>query len=57
MRVLDGGAEQQEERRVIRVPPRLVVRGSTAPPSEVPLAGPAPRAEGRKRTKKGAVAA
>jgi LacI family transcriptional regulator len=58
MRVLDGDAEQQqEERRVIRVPPRLVVRGSTAPPSEVPLAGPGPRREGRKRTKKGAVAA
>jgi LacI family transcriptional regulator len=58
MRVLDGDAEQQqEERRVIRVPPRLVVRGSTAPPSEVPLAGPTPRREGRKRTKKGAVAA
>ena len=34
LKVLDGKEEEPVERQAIRVPPHLIVRGSTAPPSE-----------------------
>lgn len=57
VKVLDGGEEGPVERQAIRVPPHLIVRGSTAPPSEASADDPPPRKEGPKRPKRRAVAA
>jgi LacI family transcriptional regulator len=53
LRVLEGKVGKGE-RRPVQVPPRLIVRGSTAPPSDARASLSAVRPGGGRKTKKGA---